>query len=281
MLRAMNPDFHEFERNGWTNPDVVEGYETGFGRLTVNVIDTLLDAASVSAGTRLLDVATGPGYVAAAAAERGAGVIAVDFAEGMIEAASEHHPHIDFRIGDALALPFDDESFDAVTINFGLLHFADPDLALNEALRVLVRGGRLAATVWAPPERAVGFGFALQAVAAHGDPNVALPPGPPFFRLSDHDAFRDALIAAGFDGIEVRDFEQDWYHESPDALIAAYEEGTARTGPLLKLQQPEALEAIHAAIRNVCRPYLQADGSVLLPMPCVLASATRPDPAIL
>src|SRR5689334_24409004 len=76
ILRRMNRDFHEFERTGWTNPDVVEGYEAGFGRLTVNIIDTLLDAANVGAGTRLLDVATGPGYVAATAAERGAEVIA-------------------------------------------------------------------------------------------------------------------------------------------------------------------------------------------------------------
>jgi SAM-dependent methyltransferase len=278
---AMNRDFHEFERTGWSNPDIVEGYEAGFGRLTVNVLDTLLDAASVAAGTRLLDVATGPGYVAAAAAERGAEVIAVDFAEGMIDAASEHFPHVDFRIGDALALPFDDERFDAVTVNFGLLHFADPDLALHEALRVLVPGGRLAATVWAPPERAVGFSLMLQAVAAHGDPGIPLPPGPPFFRLSDHKAFRQALATAGFEAVEVRDFEQDWDHESLDDHIAAYEEGTARTGPLLRLQQPETLEAIHAAIRDACRPYLQSDGSVLIPMPCVLASGTRPNPSIL
>jgi ubiquinone/menaquinone biosynthesis C-methylase UbiE len=272
----MNRDFHEFERMGWTAPEIVEGYEAGFGRLTVNVIDALLDAAKAGAGTKLLDVATGPGYVAAAAVTRGAEVIGVDFAEGMIEAARKHHPGIDFRAGDALALPFNYAAFDAVTINFGLLHFAAPDLALREALRVLKPGGRLGATVWAPPERAVGFAFALEAVAAHGDANVALPPGPPFFRLSEHGVFAQALADAGFREIEVRDFEQSWYHASPDALIAAYEEGTARTGPLLKLQKPETLDAIHEAIRSACEPYQQPDGSAVIPMPCVLASGQRP-----
>jgi SAM-dependent methyltransferase len=272
----MNRDFHEFERKGWTNPSIVEGYEAGFGRLTVNVIPALLDAAGVDAGTRLLDVATGPGYVVAEAAERGAEAIGVDFAQGMVDAARERYPGLDFRTGDALALEFEDASFDAVTINFGLLHFADARLALDEALRVLRPGGRLAATVWAPPDRAVGFGFALQAVAAHGDPNVALPPGPPFFALSDHSVFAAALTDAGFEDVSVRDFEQHWQLVSPDALIAAYEEGTARTGPLLKMQAPEKLDAIHAAIRDACKPYRQADGSVLLPMPCVLASGRRP-----
>jgi hypothetical protein len=141
---------------------------------------------------------------------------------------------------------------------------------------VLRPGGRIGATVWAPPERAVGFAFALQAVAAHGDPNVALPPGPPFFRLSEHDVFAQALADAGFREVEVRDFDQTWYHASADALIAAYEEGTARTGPLLRMQRPETLGAIHDAIRRACEPYLQPDGSVLIPMPCVLASGQRP-----
>jgi len=275
----MNREFHDFERRGWADPAVVRAYEAGFGSLTVDAIDALLDAAAVRPGKRLLDVATGPGYVAATAAARGATVTAIDFAGGMIDEARRRYPGIDFRIGDALALGFDDGSFDAVTVNFGLLHFADPDLALTEALRVLKPGARLAATVWAAPERAAAFGFALDAVAAHGNPAVALPPGPPFFRLSDHAEFRRTLENAGFSHIDVGEHALTWRLPSADALIAAYEEGTARTGPLLRMQAPAQLEVIHEAIRAACEPYRTSTGAVVLPMPCVLASAARPGAA--
>lgn len=272
----MNRDFHEFERTGWTNPNIVEGYEAGFGTLTVGAIDALLDAAGVGPGIRVLDVATGPGYVAASAAERGAEVVGVDFAAGMVEAARERYPGIDFRTGDALALDLGDGAFAAVTINFGLLHMADPDLALAEAFRVLQAGGRIAATVWAPPDRAVGFGFALDAVSQFGNPAVPLPPGPPFFRLSEHDTFQQSMKGAGFEGVAVDEVGLLWRLASADALIAAYEDGTARTGPLLKMQTPEALAKIHEAIRASCDLYVQDDGSILLPMPCVLASGSKP-----
>src|SRR5262249_56363460 len=107
----------------------------------------------------VLDVATGPGYVAAAAVRRGASVVAVDFSEAMLAEARRHHPAIDFRSGDAEALPFPDASFDAVVMSFGLLHLARPDQALAEAHRVLRPRGRLAFTVWDRPEQAAPFGL--------------------------------------------------------------------------------------------------------------------------
>lgn len=115
-------NFREFEHVGWEQ--LPRHYHEGFARLTTQVIPALLDAAGVGRGTRLLDVATGPGYVATAAAQRGAAVLGVDFASAMVAEARRRCPGLQFEEGDAEALAFRDASFDAVTINFGVLHLA-------------------------------------------------------------------------------------------------------------------------------------------------------------
>jgi ubiquinone/menaquinone biosynthesis C-methylase UbiE len=271
-----NESFHNFEREGWSDPHVVQAYASGFGNLTISVIPSMLDAVGAGPGVHLLDVATGPGYVAAEAARRGASVIGVDFAPGMIVEAKRRFPLVDFRVDDALALSFHTESFEAVTANFGLLHYADPDRALQEMYRVLRSGGRAAATVWAAPRIAAGFGIMLDAIDMRGQLNVELPAGPAFFRYSDHGAFHEALVEAGFVEIQVSDFPQTWRLASVDALIAAYEDGTVRTGALLRHQSPEHKQGVHDAIREGAAPYRQPDGSLELPMPCVLAVGRKP-----
>ena len=141
------PSFKELERHGWGAK--AGDYDAFAGQITIGAVDPLLDATSVGAGTRLLDVASGPGYVAAGAAARGAQAIGVDFAANMVAEARHRFPGIDFREGDAENLTFDAGSFDAVTCGFGLLHIADPDKAIAEACRVLRPGGRCD-----PPRRA-------------------------------------------------------------------------------------------------------------------------------
>ena len=158
--------FHSFEHEGWQR--AAEHYIGAFGEVTMQTAEPLLDAVGTGPGTRLLDVATGPGFVAAAAAARGAQVIGLDFSSAMIAAAARRHNGIVFREGDAEGLPFDPESFDAVVMNFGLLHLARPEAAIAEAARVLSPGGRYAFTVWAAPDQAVGFGIVLRAIERFG-----------------------------------------------------------------------------------------------------------------
>jgi ubiquinone/menaquinone biosynthesis C-methylase UbiE len=264
--------FHDFEHAGWEK--LPQRYHDAFSTLTTQAIEPLLDAAGVKRDVRLLDVATGPGYVAAAAAQRGASVIGIDFAAAMVNEARKRNPGTEFRHGDAEELAFDDASFDAVTMNFGLLHLAGPERALAEAHRVLQAGGTLAFTVWAKPEEAVAFGIVLRAIEKHGKTDVDLPVGPPFFRFSDAQECRRALQAAGFANGEVMVVRQTWRLPSPEALFQLMYDSTVRTGGLLRAQTPQALQAIRAEITQAASKY-QAREGVELPMPAVLASARK------
>ena len=264
--------FHAFEKSGWERASA--HYEDAFGALTRQTAGPLLDAAGVSSRSRVLDVATGPGPIAAAAATGGADVVGLDFSAAMIAEAQRRHPSIVFREGDAEALPFDASTFDAVVMNFGLLHLARPDVAIAEAHRVLRRGGRYALTVWAPPEEAIGFGLVLAAVRESGNPDVPLPEGPPFFRFSDHAEFRRTLERAGFSDVEVQTLALTWRLSSPDAVFDAISRGGVRTAAVLRAQTPAALDAIRAAVRRGVERY-EKDGAFLVPMPAVLASGTR------
>lgn len=94
-------------------------------------------------GEEILDLAAGTGASAAAIAAGGARVTACDLSEGMIAVGRERHPEISFVQGDATNLQFEDATFDAVTMSYGLRNISDPERALREMARVTKPGGRL------------------------------------------------------------------------------------------------------------------------------------------
>jgi SAM-dependent methyltransferase len=265
--------FHAFEHDGWQR--AAAHYPDAFGGLTAQTAGPLLAAAGVVGGTRLLDVASGPGFIAGAAAALGAEVTGLDFSAAMVAEARRRHPAITFREGDAEALPFEDSSFDAVAMNFGLLHLARPEAALTEAARVLRPGGRYAFTIWAGPEHAVGFGMVVRAIERLGKPDVGLPEGPPFFRFSDADESRRTLERVGFEAVDVATIPLVWRLPSADAAFEAMSRGGVRTAAVLRAQTPEALAAIRDAVRAEVESYA-SDGGFRIPMPAVLVSASAP-----
>jgi SAM-dependent methyltransferase len=267
--------FRDFEHQGWSAEDVTVGYQDYFSPITTQAIGALLDAAGVGRGTRVVDVATGAGYAAAAAAARGAVVVGLDFSATQLTLARQHCPAVEFCEGDAGALPFPDGSFDAVVSNFGMPHFPDPDAFIREAFRVLRRGGRLAFSVWASLQESVGLGIIFNAVQAHGRMDVPLPPGPNFFLFSDPAQCERSLHAAGFRSATVAKVPQVWRVASPDAPFEAIMRGTIRTAALLRAQTPEALAAIRDATRQAASAYARG-GVIELMMPAIVAAAERP-----
>ncbi len=113
-------------------------------RATVSAVDP-------RPGQRILDLAAGTGTSSAALAETGAYVVASDISLGMLEQGRRQQPAIDFVAGDALALPFPDDTFDAVTISYGLRNVENTEAALREMLRVTKPGGRVVIAEFSTP----------------------------------------------------------------------------------------------------------------------------------
>jgi SAM-dependent methyltransferase len=128
-------------------------------------------------GERFLDVATGTGWTARLLSARGAIVTGIDIGAGVIEAAKALAPDIDFRVGDAEALPFEDASFDAVTSTFGVMFVAQPEIAAREMARVCRKGGRLGLATWVPEGTVTGI---FQTMRPYMPPPPVNPPPSPF-----------------------------------------------------------------------------------------------------
>ena len=270
----IDPDaFNAFEAGIWETK--AAGYDSFFGGITSRLIEPLLDAAAVGAGTRVLDVATGPGYVAAGAARRGADVLGIDIATAMVALAAKLHPEIEFRQGDVQDLPLEDGSFDAVVGNFLVLHLGRPEQGAAELARVLAPGGRLALTTWDVPGRARLFDIFIGAVADAGaQAPAAIPVGPDFFRFSDDDEFDALLDGAGVEDREVKTVAFEHDVASPDGLWDGMLGGTARTSVLILEQDEETQGRIREAFKRRAYEY-QHEYGLTIPISVKLASGRR------
>jgi SAM-dependent methyltransferase len=270
----IDPDaFNRFEAAAWEQrPD---GYHRFFAPITTRVIEPLLDAAEVDRGTRVLDAATGPGYVAAACAVRGADVLGVDVAPAMVSLARSLRPEIEFREADVEQLPCADGSFDAAVANFLVPHVGRPERIAAELARVLRTCGKLALSTWDVPERARLLGVLVDAAAEVGAQLPAdIPPGPPFFRFSDEAEFALLFRNAGLSDVHVQTVAFTHRVASGDELWAGLMGGTVRMRALI-LAQSQAVQArIRAAFDRLVRPY-GTNGGLELPVSVKLASGRK------
>ena len=275
IQRSNEPDaFSAFERRGWGAS--IDGYERTFARVTSQTVEATLDAAGVTRGRRLLDVCTGPGLLAAAAAKRGALVAGLDFAEAVVAVARRNVPGVVFRQGDAQALPYPDGGFDAVVCGYGIIHLPEPERALAEMYRVLAPGGRLAVSVWERPLPTNGFGLLYGAVREHGRSDIPLPHGPDFFQFSDAGTMGAALSGIGLINVTSLAVAQAWTFAQPDDFLDAIMRGAVRARALLEAQDADALSAIRAAIRKEMARFAHEAGGYQVPMPALVGSGAKP-----
>jgi ubiquinone/menaquinone biosynthesis C-methylase UbiE len=266
--------FVEFEATGYTK--VADEYDRSFGSLTPRTAEALLDAAGVERGSRVLDVGTGPGYVAARAAARGASVLGVDLSPGCIDLARRLHPELEFRQGDAHRLSLPDASFDAAVANFLMPHLADHARAVAELTRVLADDGRLALSTWDLPERTPIPGALFLAVGQAGAPMAeGIPPGPPFFRYADDAAFAELLHDAGLVDVAVTNLAFTHRMPSADAFWDAMLDGTVRASAQVRGQTPDMQRSIRRAFDRIVADYHEG-GGLELPVSVKIGAGRKP-----
>jgi len=191
-------------------PEAFELYQVP--RLLRPMALRLLEGVPLRAGQWVLDVACGTGIVARLAAPRVAPsgkVVGIDLNAGMLAVArtcaAETDVQIDWKQGDAAALPFADAAFDAVFCQQGLQFFPDKPRALREMHRVLAPGGMLALNVFGPPSR---FNTALaEALSKYVGVEVAKRSLAPY-ALADAAALRAVVNDVPFAKVEIRNVEQ-------------------------------------------------------------------------
>ncbi len=265
-------DFDEGERRAWTGR--AEAYAVTWALLCAHPVPQLLDAAEVGPGTRLLDVGTGSGTVALAAAERGADVTAVDAQPDMVELVARRLPAARTRVAVLPKLPFEDDEFDVVTGNFVLNHVGTPVAALAELRRVARPGGRIAVTVWSVPPGAGQelLGRALAGVVS--DRPTDLPGYPPEHNFDRDEPGLTALLGrAGLDHVAARTLAWD-HRATPEQWWAGPAAGVAYFGQVMLRQTPAVRAEIKDHYDRLNQEFLGPDGRLVLPHRALLAVGT-------
>jgi len=273
-MSRTDDSFTRFEHESWER--VADRYDSVWASLTRQFIPLLLDAVGISRGISVLDVACGPGYLAAAARERGAVATGIDFAKKMVAIATEMFPGISFVEGDAQDLPCADASCDCVLLNFGLLHLSRPEEACAEAFRVLKPGGKFGFTVWASPPQNPGAKIVQDAIDAHADLTIELPPSPPYYLYTRSEECRKILEQLGFEGgsLRFRTEMVEWTIPTAGYLFEAERDAGVRTAGLLARQSPARLKAISRAIEEGVRRHAHG-GEFSIPMAAHLVTVAK------
>jgi SAM-dependent methyltransferase len=264
-----------FEADGWTRK--AKTYDRLTGRATARLVGPLLEAAGVQSGTRVLDVACGPGHIAAGAAAKGAKPVGLDAAEGMVAVARARYAEIEFQRGDAERLPFGDASFDAVVAGFVVNHLPRPERALAEFARVVRPGGRVAVTVWDRPGRMRLLGVLAEAVErTEGVRDPGLPRGGPDpFRFADDAPLAALLWGAGLVEAEVCSIAFEQEVADTDELWEGMLASSVRTAALIEHQPEPVRRRIRAALEQAVAPY-RSETAIALPVSAKLGSGRRP-----
>ncbi|MBZ0273311.1 class I SAM-dependent methyltransferase [bacterium] len=277
-------DLKQRELSNWTS--VAPGWEKWdelLMRSAAPVAARLVTLAGIGPKHRVLDIASGTGEPAltiAAHVGPNGSVLATDFVEPMLAYAREKARRrglanvvFDCLDGEALSVP--PESFDAVTIRWGLMFMPDPVACLSHCREALKPGGRIAVACWAEPERNVWASTPAMIIREHLKLPAPPPDMPGIFAFGDGRRLASVLEKAGFTDVEIAEQPVQWgpFLSARQALGFLLDLAGPIAATLAKAP-PDKLDAIHEDIVFAYEEY-QTDGGVALPGVTWVASARR------
>jgi ubiquinone/menaquinone biosynthesis C-methylase UbiE len=234
------------------------------------VAEHLVDAADLHAGWRVLDVATGSGNAAIAAARLGCEAVGVDYVPSLLERGRERvaAEGLDVALleGDAEALPFPDRSFDAVTSVFGSMFAPDHATAAAELLRVCKPGGTIALASWTPE----GFiGELFRTVGAHVPPPAGVP-SPMLWGTEPH--LRE-LFGDGIASLEVTERAFRFRFRSAEEFVSFFRRWYGPTLKAFAALESEAYRALAGDLVALANRFDRLGGADAIAIPATYTEA--------
>ncbi len=238
-------------------------------------VPRVIEAAQIHRGQRVVDVACGTGVLAQAVADRVGTegmTVGIDINEGMLNIAREKAPEIEWRQAPAEALPLDDNSFDSVVCQFGLMYFEDQQAALKEMMRVLRPGGNLAVVVWDKLENSPAWAIEEQIFQrVLGEEFADEAP----YNLGDQQVLQRLFASASISDVKIRTHEgtarfasiEAWIYTDVNGGTIDDEIGDDKYDLLLREAQQELAR------------FVTPEGMVAFATPAHIVTASKPNVA--
>jgi len=243
----------------------------------------LVADARLHAGMNVLDLGSGTGYPAllgAQTVQTSGRVVGMDLAEHMLAAAGRKAKrlgltNVSFRTGDVTSLPFEPDSFDAVTSRFCLMFLPEIPKAASEIARVLKPGGWVAAAVWSAPEKNPSIGLSMAAIKQVIDLPPPDPNAPGIFRLAKPGDLAGMFQQAGLVDVTDQEFLAEWSYASADEYYTSLMEIAAPVQNLMAKLTDAQKQDVKQRIIQAASDYTRA-GRIVFPMAVRIVAGRKP-----
>ena len=243
----------------------------------------LVADARLRSGRRVLDLGSGTGYPALLGAQTvgsSGSMIGLDLAEQMLavarrKATALNLANVTFRTGDVTTLPFEANSFDAVTSRFCLMFLPEIPKAAAEIARVLKPGGWVAAAIWSSPDKNPSFGLSMEAIKKVVELPQPDPTAPGIFRLAQPGDLAGMLQQAGLVDVADQEFLAEWSYASAEEYYTSLMEIAAPVQNLMATLTTSQVQEVKRLITQAATQY-QRGNRITFPIAVRMVAARKP-----